>query len=191
MQRAVQIHPLRTSAPCDLTPNQPAPPTNQTLSAVFNTLTMQKTFFFFFLRSLNLPANEMRHISSTIPERTAGNSAVVRVTPRNYRRLLSVRPIEGKRFGRRAAAAVVAAGGADYILITPHVSGCCSALTAIFKSFAGIFYSKVPVELSKKLNGVSGRVRNGNNHEKTLPGSANPVNPGPSFVALIKMKAML
>lgn len=92
---------------------------------------------------------------------------------------------------------MVVAGSADYILITPHVWVCCSALTAILKSFAGIFlYSKGPVELSKKLNGVSGRVRNGNNNEKnekntTLKRTPNPLNPGISFVALIKTKAML
>lgn len=106
----------------------------------------------------------MHHIYSTIPERTVGKTAPVQVMPHNYRRLLCVYSIEWSRFGHRAAAAaVVAAGSADYILITPHVWVCCSALTAILKSFAEIFYSKGPVELSKKLNGVSGRVRNGNN----------------------------
>lgn len=52
------------------------------------------------------------------------------------------------------------------------------------------------MELSTKLNGVSGRVRSGNSHEKnekntTLKRTPNPPNPGLSFVALIKMKAML
>lgn len=111
----------------------------------------------------------MRHFSSTIPERTVGNSAAVQIMPHNYQRLFCVYSIEGSWFGHRAAAAaaaVVVAGSADYILITPHVCVCCSALTAILKSFAGIFYSKGPVEVSKKLNGVSGRVRNGNSNEK-------------------------
>lgn len=61
--------------------------------------------------------------------------------------------MEGSRFEHRAAAAVLVAGSADYALITPHVWVCCSALTAISKSFAGNFF------LLKGAGGVEQKVK--------------------------------